>query len=76
METAVVTKERMSGVYRLSAYYLAKLTSELPIVLFYPSAIVCCVYFLTGMTIEPGNFFAFLAVVMLTAFTAQVRARQ
>ncbi len=31
-ERSIVVRERMAKTYRLSAYYLAKLTSELPVV--------------------------------------------
>ncbi|KAG2493515.1 hypothetical protein HYH03_008330 [Edaphochlamys debaryana] len=57
-EYRLLKKERPAGMYRLSAYYLARTASDLPIELFYPTIFITVVYWLGGL--RPT------AVVMLT----------
>lgn len=70
-ERTVVNKERAAGYYRLSAYYLAKLCSELPLVVFQPTLFVTIVYWMTGLN-RSEAFLGTLFVVLLTALTGQV----
>jgi len=49
-ERAVITKERLSRSYRLSAYYLAKSVTEMGIFSVLPILSVTFVYFVTGLT--------------------------
>ncbi len=65
-------KERLSGAYRLSAFYLAKVVSDYIAALHLPLMIVCGLYFFTGLTIAPGNFFAFIGTILLAIFSAAV----
>ncbi len=74
LERRVITKEYLSGAYPLSAYYLAKITTDFPTVLLYPGLIVLGSYFLTGLTVSGGNFFAFLFAFLLVTVVAQVSA--
>ncbi|XP_013413427.1 ABC transporter G family member 27 isoform X1 [Lingula anatina] len=69
-ERTVIDKERSSGAYRLSAYYLAKMTSELPLTLLLPSGFVLIVFWMAGL----NGFWAYIgfwATVMLTSLFAQ-----
>ena len=70
----MIVKERLSGMYRLSAYYLAKISSESPVLFIYPTLYWTLIYFLTGLTIHPANFFISLTAIYLTIFVVQVRA--
>ncbi|XP_060084487.1 uncharacterized protein LOC132563754 [Ylistrum balloti] len=48
-ETDVIRKERSVGVYRLSAYYLSKMTTELPLLLVIPTLFNTAVYWAAGL---------------------------
>ncbi len=72
LEYQITKKEYTSGAYRLSAYYLAKLTSEFPLIFFYPLLLLVGTYFLTGYTLTARNFFAFGSAFLLMNFVAQV----
>lgn len=44
-----MAKERPSGMYRLSAYYLARTAADLPIEILYPTLYVVVVYLFGGL---------------------------
>lgn len=69
-ERTVVNKERAAGYYRLTAYYLAKLFSELPLVLCQPTLFYTAVYWMTGLN-RSESFLGGLFVLLLTAITGQ-----
>eukprot|EP00887_Chlorella_sp_A99_P001388 scaffold8.g1388.t1 len=50
-------KERSSGMYRLSAFYIARTMSELPMDLLVPSVFFTVVYFMGGLRYNAGAFF-------------------
>jgi len=65
-------KERASGMYRLSAYYVSKTVSDLPLDLFLPTLGVFIMYFMTGLRLHPaGAFFANWFLVLLLILSAQ-----
>ena len=68
-----MNKERAAGYYRLSAYYLAKLFSELPLIICQPTLFLIIVYWMTGLN-RSVAFLGTLSVVLLTAITGQVRS--
>ncbi|XP_077998523.1 uncharacterized protein LOC144451525 [Glandiceps talaboti] len=70
-EKTVIFKERSAGMYRLSAYYLAKLTSELPLVILLPTVSTIIVYWSTGLNQSPGAFFGSWSLIMLTIIASQ-----
>lgn len=70
-EATVVTKERAAGYYRLSAYYLAKQCSELPLIICQPTLFVIIVYWMTGLN-RSEAFLSQLLVILLTAVAGQV----
>eukprot|EP00193_Tetraselmis_chui_P015613 CAMPEP_0177781214 /NCGR_PEP_ID=MMETSP0491_2-20121128/17710_1 /TAXON_ID=63592 /ORGANISM="Tetraselmis chuii, Strain PLY429" /LENGTH=721 /DNA_ID=CAMNT_0019301223 /DNA_START=294 /DNA_END=2459 /DNA_ORIENTATION=+ len=70
-EMRMVMKERSSGMYRLSAYYLARTMSDLPMDCFYPTIFVIIAYFMGGLRLEAWAFFANLATVLLSLLVAQ-----
>ncbi|GLI63140.1 hypothetical protein VaNZ11_006048 [Volvox africanus] len=71
LEFQMLVKERQSGMYRLSAYYLARTASDLPMDCFLPSLFVWIIYWMTGLRIHPGAFFAHWASVLLIVLTSQ-----
>lgn len=71
MERMVINKERAAGWYRLSAYYLAKMTSELALALIMPTGFVVLAYWVIGLNgIEA--FFATLGTVFIDSIAGQV----
>ena len=70
--SGVFLRERSSGVWRLSTFYLAVMTSEIPATVVMITAYSTIIYWMAGLTATPGNYFAFLGIMMLSAFTAQV----
>lgn len=69
-ERTVVNKERASGYYRLSAYYLAKVISELPLVIIQPTLYLTIVYWAAGLN-KSESFLTMLFLVLLTTVAAQ-----
>lgn len=70
-EEVVIRKERSAGSYRLSAYFLAKCLSEIPLVICYPIIFLFIFYWLCGL--NPS--FAFLGQalnVVTNAILSQV----
>jgi ATP-binding cassette, subfamily G (WHITE), member 2 len=51
-ERAVLNKERQSGSYRLSAYFIAKSITEAPLFIVYPIMFTVMVYWMTGMQVH------------------------
>ncbi|XP_053388382.1 uncharacterized protein LOC123536199 [Mercenaria mercenaria] len=66
----VINKERSAHWYRLSAYYLAKMTSELVLVLIQPTVFVIIAYWVIGLSgIEA--FFSTLGTVFIDSVAGQ-----
>lgn len=61
LERAIIFKERSSGSYHLSAYFMAKTTSEAPARLALPAIYMCISYWMSGVN---NNFGIFLASTM------------
>ncbi|KAK3101924.1 hypothetical protein FSP39_007394 [Pinctada imbricata] len=70
MERGVIAKERLAGWYRLSAYYLAKMTSELPLILFQPLLFVGVAYWVIGLS-GTAAYFATLGTVFIHTIAGQ-----
>jgi hypothetical protein len=71
-EREVVRKERKSGAYRLSAYYMAKMVSELPMMIVLPVVQLTAMFWLAGIG-GPLKYAMFLGINLLNCFTMQVR---
>ena len=69
----MLTKERPSGMYRLSAYYVARCLADLPIEVFNTTLFVTIVYFFGGLRLAAGAYFGNLLAMLLIVLVAQVR---
>lgn len=70
-EKGVITKERASGSYRLSAYYVAKMTSDLPLSLLLPTVMYFLVFIMSGIG-GVGEFFMTFPFILLQVLLSQV----
>lgn len=71
-ERAMLNKERAADMYRLSAYFLARTTSDLPLDLLLPSLFLLVVYFMAGLKHSAEAFFLTMLTVFLCIVAAQV----
>nr|QVT92333.1 ABC transporter [Salvia miltiorrhiza] len=63
-DRAILTKERSSGMYALSSYFLARITGELQGELVLPAVSLCITYWMAGLKAELSAFAATLVVVL------------
>ncbi|XP_059646546.1 ABC transporter G family member 22 isoform X2 [Cornus florida] len=70
-ERAMLNKERAADMYRLSAYFLARTTSDLPLDLILPVLFLLVVYFMAGLRMSAGPFFLSILTVFLCIIAAQ-----
>ncbi|KAI7840440.1 hypothetical protein COHA_005866 [Chlorella ohadii] len=64
-ERALVLRERASGMYYASAYYLAKSTAEAFIYVVAPVSFSCIAYWMVGLQPLASKFFIFVAFMVL-----------
>ncbi|XP_076950061.1 ABC transporter G family member 22-like [Bidens hawaiensis] len=70
-ECAMLNKERAADMYRLSAYFMARTTSDLPLDLFLPMLFLLVVYFMAGLRLAADSFFLTMVIVFLCIVAAQ-----
>ncbi|KAI7845331.1 hypothetical protein COHA_001172 [Chlorella ohadii] len=69
-EQKMMLKERASGMYRLSAFYLARTASDIPADLSVPSIFIAIIYLMGGLR-HGGYFFLNWLTVLLSTLVAQ-----
>lgn len=70
-ERTMLIKERSSGMYRLSSYFLAKTVGDLPLELALPTAFVFIIYWMGGLKPDPFTFILSLLVVLYNVLVSQ-----
>ncbi|KAJ6827137.1 ABC transporter G family member 22 [Iris pallida] len=70
-ERAMLNKERAADMYRLSAYFMARTTTDLPLDLVLPVFFMLVVYFMTGLRLTADSFFLSMLTVFLSIIAAQ-----
>lgn len=71
MERDVIFKERASGSYHLSAYFLAKTVSEMPTRLLLPSLYWSISYWMTNLNPRVDVFFSTMSTTLLSVLTGE-----
>ncbi|WOG98235.1 hypothetical protein DCAR_0417576 [Daucus carota subsp. sativus] len=70
-ERAMLNKERAADMYRLSAYFAARTTSDLPLDLLLPLLFLSIVYFMAGLKHSAKAFFLTVLIVFICIVAAQ-----
>ncbi|KAL5778901.1 hypothetical protein ACOSQ2_009638 [Xanthoceras sorbifolium] len=63
-EHAIVTKERASGMYTLSSYFMSRIIGDLPMELILPTIFLIITYWMAGLKPEFGAFLLTLLVLL------------
>lgn len=67
----MLIRERASGMYHLSAYYLARMVGDLPMELVLPTIFVSITYYMGGLKPSPQTFILTLAIVLYNVLVSQ-----
>ncbi|KAJ4901149.1 ABC transporter G family member 21 [Raphanus sativus] len=70
-ERPMLIKERSSGIYRLSSYYLARIVGDLPMELILPTIFVTITYWMGGLKPSLTTFLLTLMIVLYNVLVAQ-----
>ncbi|KAJ0667681.1 putative ABC-2 type transporter [Helianthus annuus] len=70
-ERAMLKKERAADLYKLSAYFIARTTSDIPLDLILPLIFLLIVYFMAGLLLTAQVFFLTMLIVFLCIVAAQ-----
>lgn len=70
-ERRMLIKERASGMYHLSSYFLARTFGDLPLELALPTAFVFIIYWMGGLKPDPITFILSLLVVLYNVLVSQ-----
>ncbi|ERN17004.1 hypothetical protein AMTRI_Chr02g265020 [Amborella trichopoda] len=69
-ERLMLHKERSSAMYRLSAYFMARIAGDLPMELLLPTSFVTIIYWMGGLKPDPLHFLCTLFVVLYNVLIA------
>ena len=69
-ERALILRERSAGLYRTSAFYLAKVFADMPVQVLEPLVFATIVYWMAGLQPIFWNYFMMMLTIELGAFAA------
>ena len=64
-ERPIFLREQANNMYSVSAYYLAKIIVDFPLLTFLPMLFAVICYFKIGLTISAAQFFYFFLIIVL-----------
>ncbi|XP_021833984.1 ABC transporter G family member 9-like [Prunus avium] len=70
-ERKMLEKERSSGTFMLSSYFISRIVADLPMELALPTLFVTITYWMAGLKPTAGHFFHTLLVLLLSVLVAQ-----
>ncbi|CDF32154.1 unnamed protein product [Chondrus crispus] len=70
-EKAIINRERSSGFYRDTSYFVGKQLCELPRAAFFNILMLVLVYFMAGLNPDAGSFFTFTLICILVALCGE-----
>ncbi|PWA60640.1 ABC-2 type transporter family protein [Artemisia annua] len=70
-ERAMLAKERSSGMYKLSSYFLSRTIGDLPMELVLPTLFCILTYWMAGLKPDAGSFVYALFTVLLSVLVTQ-----
>ncbi|GFP78591.1 ABC transporter g family member 9 [Phtheirospermum japonicum] len=70
-EQMMLAKERSSGMYRLSSYFMALTLGDLPMELVLPTVFFTITYWMAGLKPTPGSFFSGLFILLYNVLCSQ-----
>ncbi|XP_073013826.1 ABC transporter G family member 25 [Typha latifolia] len=70
-ERAIFVKERSSGMYTLSSYFMARMAGDLPMELILPTLFMLIMYWMAGLRPDVGAFLLTVAVLLGYVLVAQ-----
>ncbi|XP_059274633.1 ABC transporter G family member 9-like [Lycium ferocissimum] len=70
-ERMMLEKERSSGMYRLSAYFMARTVGDLPMELVLPTVFTIVTYWMAGLKPSTWNFFSTLLALLYNVLVSQ-----
>ncbi|XP_022717046.1 LOW QUALITY PROTEIN: ABC transporter G family member 9-like [Durio zibethinus] len=70
-ERMMLEKERSSGMYRLSSYFMSRMVSDLPMELILPTVFITITYWMAGLKPTAGNFLLTLFALLFCVLVSQ-----
>lgn len=70
-ERAIFMKERASGMYTLSSYFMSRIVGDLPMELILPTIFLTVAYWMAGLKPELGSFLLTLVVLLSYVLVSQ-----
>uniref|UniRef100_A0A0C9S664 TSA: Wollemia nobilis Ref_Wollemi_Transcript_15471_2810 transcribed RNA sequence n=1 Tax=Wollemia nobilis TaxID=56998 RepID=A0A0C9S664_9CONI len=70
-ESSMLIKERSSGMYRLSSYFVARTVGDLPMELILPTVFVCITYWMGGLREDARSFVLTLLIILYNVLVSQ-----
>ncbi|WVZ19066.1 hypothetical protein V8G54_006388 [Vigna mungo] len=67
----MLQKERSSGMYRLSSYFMSRVVADLPMELVLPTIFLVIIYWMTGLKANVVNFMCTLLSLLLSVLVSQ-----